>query len=614
MKIRILAIAPYLGLKDLLLEMVQNDESIQMDVEVADLQEAIPLVQYAEEQGYDIIVSRGGTAGIIRNHVSLPVVDIPVSGYDILRVLTLVKNANSKVAIIGFPNVCQGVSAISSLLDFDIPTYQIERGTEVANTLRTAFQSGVEIVLGDVVTVSAAQEMGYNGILITSGQESVQDMLEQVHRVYDVYKRKQASVDFYSKILDNDSRGIFVLDESHRVIYKNQTATRILEEKTEQSAQERFRPVMPALSRLIKQIGDKDRHPDLQPFHLIHNQKYKVEIKTVKSEVGQHYFVYLDSVENWRVEQRFAPYIPRRLATFNQLIGSSSTLKKAIARAKKFAKSDRNVWISGEKGTGKSLFAQSIHMESNRFDQNFYMFSCEELTEAKLDQLLLGTAQVPALLEMGFSGTIFLRNVDRMSRPVQERWLQIVKSYSSVRFIASSSIPISRLENKTDFHQELAHELGELHISIPPLRERLEDIGEIVRVTIAEYNSQTGKQIVGVREAVLEQLESCTWPRNLLDLENVMQEMLLLTKGSYVEKEETAEVLERYLKMSGNLGYATGSAQIDLSGSLEEIEQRILWYVLQEEGMNQSKTCKRLKINRSTLWRKMSKMLNNETQ
>lgn len=103
MTIRVLAIAPYPGLKDLLHEMAANEPSIAMDVEVADLQEAVPLAEKAGERGYHIVVSRGGTANLIRQYTSLPVVEIPVSGYDLLRVLTLVRKSTTKMAIIGHP-------------------------------------------------------------------------------------------------------------------------------------------------------------------------------------------------------------------------------------------------------------------------------------------------------------------------------------------------------------------------------------------------------------------------------------------------------------------------------------------------------------------------------
>lgn len=212
MKIKVLAIAPYPGLKGLLESISHEDSRIEMDIEVADLQNAIPIVDRAKGQPYDVILSRGGTSSVIRKHVSTPVVDIPVSGYDILRVLTLVKDSNTKVAIIGFPNICRGADAVSSLLDFEIPIYSIEQANEVHAALQKAFDHGAKIVLGDAITVRTAEEMGYNGILITSGRESVLEALSEVKRIYDVILKAQENERFFEHILEHHRTGVLALE------------------------------------------------------------------------------------------------------------------------------------------------------------------------------------------------------------------------------------------------------------------------------------------------------------------------------------------------------------------------------------------------------------------
>jgi propionate catabolism operon transcriptional regulator len=614
MKIRVLAIAPYPGLKDLLLEMVKKEPSIHMDVEVADLHDAIPLVEQAEARGYRIVVSRGGTANLIRKHTALPVVEIPVSGYDILRILTLVRNANSKVAIIGFPNICRGVSEVSSLLDFEIPTFAIERPSEVGEALKLAFQSDVKMVLGDVVTVRAAQDMGYYGILITSGQESVDDMFREVRRVYDVYKKGQAEALFYRHILDKAPRGVFVLDTNKRVLYMNPAAGQIIGKTDDMVYGTSINLAFPGLSKLIQQFQEmQESNALLQQFLLVNDEQFKVSIMAHGSSSDFDYLIYMDSLENWRNDQRFSAYIPSRLATFNQLIGSSPILRKEISRGQKYALSDRNVWISGERGAGKSIFAQAIHSASKRHDQGFYMISCDVMTEQELEQLLSGSTKEPGLMKTGFSGTLYFNNIDRLGRAAQEKWLHVIRNYKRIRFIASSSTTMARLKSKADFSQDLIIALGELHITVPPLRDRMEDLDEIIRVFIAEYNSQSGKQIVGLRDLLMEKLMQYEWAGNLRELKNVIQEMLILTKGNYVEPKEGVAVLERHKQAPANPAASSSYAPIDLGGTLEDIEQRIIWQVLQEEGMNQSKTCKRLGINRTTLWRKINKMMKNET-
>lgn len=611
--IRVLAIAPYPGLKDVLLEAAGQTETIHMDVEIADLQEALPLVQHAEERGYDMIVSRGGTAKVIREHVKIPVVDIPVSGYDILRVLTLVKNTNATVAIIGFPSICRGVAEVSSLLQIDIPSYEVQHESEVADALRVAFQSGVQVVLGDMVTIRTAQDMGYRGILITSGRESAADMLGEVRRVYEVYCKGQEKVRFYRRLLDADSRGIMALDDQRRVEYVNQAACRILRQTEDGLKGQNVVLASPALANVIKQTGESRHISDGEHYVHLFDEQYKVRVMQHETEGRPGFLVYLESLTAWRSERRFEAYIPSRLSTFAQLAGASPTLQKTVNRAKKFAESDRNIWISGERGSGKFMFGQAIHSASRRQQEGFYMISCEEIPDEEMNRLVYGSAGVPGLLLGGYAGTLYLNRADRLSPGAQESVLQLIRNNRNFRFIASSSIAMTKLAKRDDYNRDLIFAVGELHLTVPPLREHLEDAEEMIRGMIAEYNSQSGKQIVGMRETVLERLTQYDWPGNIPEFESTIQEMLLMTKGHYTEWEEVQDVWERLVQHTGSHLGQTAYAQIDLSGTYEEIEERILLQVLQEEGMNQSKTCKRLGINRATLWRKMNKMFKNKT-
>ncbi|WP_274650135.1 sigma-54-dependent Fis family transcriptional regulator [Paenibacillus humicola] len=614
MKMKVLAIAPYVGLRDLLLEMVREEDAIRMDAEVADLQEAVPMARLAEERGYHIVVSRGGTARLIRRHTSLPVVDIPVSGYDILRVLTLVRDSNSNVAIIGFPNICKAVAEVSGLLKFEIPTFTIDHRSELEAALNQAFEAGAKIVLGDVVTVRATQDRGYHGILITSGRESVSDMFREVRRVFDVYRQGREKWTFFRSILDSDARAVFALDRDKNVLFMNKAAGGLVGTSPDEngsggSLQLQF----PALYKLIEQAeaapGFDGR---LLQFLHVKERQYKVSVSAPEGESDFQYFVSLDSIESWRNERRFAAYMPSRLVSFHQLVGSSALLKKTVSRARKYAQTDRNVWISGEYGAGKSLFAQAIHSASKRHDRGFYAIPCGEMTEEELDALLKGTLEDLSLPETGFSGTLYLNQVDRLDREAQAKWLSFIIRNKSIRFLASSSTTWNRLKSRADFNPELISALGELHITVPPLRERMEDLEEIVTVMIAAYNSQSGKQIVGFREAAMDELARYGWSGNLRELKNALDEMLILTKGNYVEPQDAAAVIERY-RHSSSPNVPGAAAQIDLSGTMEEIERRIIQHVLQEEGMNQSKACKRLGINRTTLWRKLNKSLKNET-
>ena len=188
MNIKVLGIAPYKGLGDVLIDLAKDEKSITFQLEVGDLRSGVALAEQAEAQGMDIIMSRGGTAALIQKHVNIPVVDIPVSGYDLLRALTLIKDYQGKKAVVGFENITQGVRTIGELYGIKIDIYTIQQEEEVWDLLQQLQEQGTQVVLGDVVTDKAAKELGMQSMLITSGRESVKEAFHQAKQMYRLYK------------------------------------------------------------------------------------------------------------------------------------------------------------------------------------------------------------------------------------------------------------------------------------------------------------------------------------------------------------------------------------------------------------------------------------------
>lgn len=587
MEIKVKCIAPYRGLRDLLLDVASEDPMLNIDVEVADLEEALPIIKRAEHENYDVIVSRGGTATFIRKHVSIPVVDIPVSGYDILRILTLVKDSNSKLAIIGFPNICEGAMTVSNLIDFEIPIYPINKVSEVRLTLEKAIQEGAQIILGDAVTVKTAEDMGYHGILITSGRESIQDMILEVKHVHDIYLKGHENIRFLQRIVDNNPIGTMICDKKGAIRLLNQSTREIVGE---------IKEVPSELKYLLK---DQTKSETLLLEHVhINHQSYSVKIVPDQDL----FIIYLEPNKNLYFSTLEVVKTPEQLTTFAQIIGSSYELNKTIKIAKAYASTDHHIWISGEAGTGKSNFAEAIYHSSNRTNGRFYSVNCHLIDEKKLANDLFGSETKQGLLQVPSPDTLFLQSVELLSASFQLQLVNEIRKGTNIRIISSSRISYKKLLKDQSFNQELLHVIGEHHLVVPPLRERAEDIEEIVRVMIAQYNSKYGKQVVGIREDVLSNLIDYRWPGNLRELKNIVGELLTLTKSHYIELEEWNTVWQRYKEIEER---GDSRSIIDLSKTWDEIEKQILEEVLKEEGMNQSKTAKRLGISRATLWRKL---------
>lgn len=612
MQIKVLAIAPYPGLKGLLEDIAKDDARIKIDVEVADLHNALPIV-HAAKGNYDVILSRGGTSTLIRSHVTTPVVDIPVSGYDILRVLTLVKNSNSKVAIIGFPNICRGVAEVSSLLDYEFPMYSVDRAADVPQALQTAFEHDAQIILGDVVTVNTAEEMGYNGILITSGQESVLEALEEVKRIYDVVWKAQENEHLFEHILEHHRTGVMAINDRGGILYANEAAASLLGYNSSVIRGMNLAGIDPMWGRYLEEAGKSSTVGVTKQTKWFQKRQVSIEIVVPPPKLSSpsyRYFVYLyPTSDKINSPATYNFQITDRIATFAQIMGSSTVILQAIKRAKALAQTRNPIWITGEEGSGKQLFCQAIHAASQSSGDALYILPCDQLSEEEQESVLLGTDDLPGLLFKESVGTICLENIQHVSLQLQRKLLSAMTTGTHARLIVTTSHPIKLMLKKEEMDQAFVLAFMDMYVSLPPLRERLEDIEEIARVLIANYNSRHGKQIVGIRQEVLEDdLMNKLWPGNIHQLRVVLESMLACTNSHYIGPKEAKDGWQK-VRESLQTEATSQLATVNLSGTWDEIEQRILLEILEKEGMNQSKAAKRLGINRSTLWRKLKDVL-----
>jgi transcriptional regulator, propionate catabolism operon regulatory protein len=600
MPVKVLAILPYPGLRDLIQEKTRNVPGVEIQSIVADLKEALPFAEQAEELGYEVILSRGGTAELIRHSVSIPVVDIPVSGYDILRVLTLVKDSNVPTAIIGFENICTGASTVSNLLSFTLPIYPVQCEEEVAVTLDTAFDNGARVILGDVVTIKTAEALGYQGVLITSGPESVEKALEEIKQVYDIYKKGQEESGFFETILNAVPQGILVVGTDDKIKFVNVPANRFFKGQQNHLNGMDLQTASPELYAYfagIKKNGLKFREGNAE----LNNLAAAVTIEVMVWREISYFVVTIQELSKGKDFLASRP--PLLMGSFSQISGSSSAILQVIKQAKAFALADKNIWISGEPGTEKSILAESVHMASERKAYSFFTINCGVLNDKRGDHLLFGSVEEAGLLDLAAKGTVFIDQIEDLAYSSQERlWKKLKSGDMACRIIASSDLQMPTLL-KSGFHKGLAEEIAQFHVHIPPIRSRVEDMEGVILMLISAHNAKYGKQIAGVREEVLTKVKSYPWPGNTVELKTVIEEMLVLTDGHFVEMEQLQLVSKRFEQTEEQPENRAPSSFF--SGTLKDMEKRMIERVLHEEGMNQSKAAKRLGITRATLWRKL---------
>ena len=218
---RILGIAPYDGMRTAMENAAQAYPNVLLDVQTGDLDEGQAIVQNIPPNTYDCIISRGGTADLIRRVTDLPVVDIQISVYDVLRAIKLAENYTDLYAIVGFPSVTESAHTLCSLLNYDLDILTVNSAEDVKHTLERLRQGGYRMVVCDMVTHTIARQMGFDAFLITSGVESLHAAIDQAVSISSWFERLRQENLFLRNIAQNENARVIVMETDGSLFYSS---------------------------------------------------------------------------------------------------------------------------------------------------------------------------------------------------------------------------------------------------------------------------------------------------------------------------------------------------------------------------------------------------------
>ena len=318
--------------------------------------------------------------------------------------------------------------------------------------------------------------------------------------------------------------------------------------------------------------------------------------------------------EHRRALVRVAPDVDEPLG----IVVRSPAMRQIVDLARRVAKVDSTVLITGESGSGKERIARLVHDESTRAAGPFIAVNCGAITETLLESELFGHARGaftgavqdrPGLFEAANSGTLLLDEVGEVSagmqvkllRALQEREIRRVGENKSrridVRVVAATNRDLAHRVASGAFRQELYYRLkvGELHV--PPLRDRRDDTLPLARVLLADAALRMKRKIAGLAPGAADQLLRYAWPGNVRELENTMERAVALARGSRVELEDLPEEIRR--------AFPTPVATRGTVRPLEQIEKEYILAALGHNDGNQTQTAAQLHIGSATLYRKL---------
>lgn len=307
--------------------------------------------------------------------------------------------------------------------------------------------------------------------------------------------------------------------------------------------------------------------------------------------------------------------------------GNSPQSQRLLKNIELVAPTDMTVIVQGESGTGKEYVANAIHEQSSRKGNPFVAIDCGSLTEELAGSELFGHVKgafTGALqnktgqFELANGGTLFMDEIGNLSyenqikllRVLQERKVRKVGADKDVdidvRLVVATNENLQDAVREGRFREDIYHRLNEFFIQVDPLRERKEDIETYISYFLTQANENLGKNVTAINDVALEKLKNYIWHGNLREVRNVIKRAVLLTPGDTVSVDTIpAEIV--FGQVSNTLGSNGISGRIeDLKSVVEEAEKGAIIQVLQETNFNKSKTAKRLKVDRKTLYNKMN--------
>ena len=308
---------------------------------------------------------------------------------------------------------------------------------------------------------------------------------------------------------------------------------------------------------------------------------------------------------------------------FMGIVGASPQMQRLFEMVSRIAQTDITVLIDGESGTGKELVARAIHQLSQRVNQPFLVVNCGAIPENLLESELFGyekgafTGAVSSragVFEAANHGTLFLDEIGEMPPQLQVKLLRVLQSgeikrvgsttpiYVDVRVLAATNKDLSKMVAAGQFRSDLFFRLNVIQITLPPLRERREDIALLARYFMEKFAQKLRKNVVGFAPETLEILTAYSWPGNIRELENVIERAVALAIGPRILPHDLpAVLLDAPPPVRAEKTESTPAELV----SLKEMEQQYILQVMAATDWNYEKACRILGIGRTTLWRKL---------
>ena len=582
-KYRILGIAPYENLKNAMVTEAAKYEDIEMVVYTGNLEDGAQLALQHMNEGFDILISRGGTAELIRKIASIPVIEITLSINDILRAILLVGNLTEAYAVVGYPTVTQPAHVLCEMMNYRMNIITIHSPDELDPVLKELKAGGCNFILCDVITEMMAREAGVEPILILSGPESIDIAIDYSINMCRVLAETKARGRLFTRALDMQGMKTVIMKQDGSILFSTYNEKNIS-----------------SVTGYLKKLAESPHSMSAKAFHMIENRLYSISAEETTFLEEPCYIFCLEQnpfpVGGSKHGIRFSTCTEVSVMYSSSFYSLTSSARLMEEKIRMINQTTLPVMILGERGSGKNQLAAKLYLESSMQRYPYITIDCQVLNERTWNYII-SNYNSPLNDK---NNTIFISNLQALSRHQQEQLLSFLvdtNAHKRNRIILSCSQTLDR--DLPDPSRNFIDYLPCTTVYMPPLRELTDDIQGSSNLYLNAMNVEMSKQLVGFTPEALALLMSYRWPDNFMQLKRVLAELVMLTSTAYIQRDTVFEVIEKEKRQ-----YVPTTADLfDYNRPLGEMTREIVKVVLSQCGGNQTLAAKRLGIGRTTLWR-----------
>ena len=588
-KFRILCIPPYEGMRDLLDNIAAARSDVELMVHQGNLNEGLKVVRDKMKGSVDAILSRGCTTELIRENVSILTYDIAPSVYDILRIIRTAQETGEKYAVVGYQSITQSAKMLRNIIQYDFRVCTIHSEEECLENLNVLKNEGFQLIVGDMMAVNFAREMEMHSLLVTSGIESINSAVDATIDILQNYDAMNQRIDLFTEVLNQDDEATVVYNAEGELYY---------------TSAEELPPEL--LEELRKNVANVIARGNLNIIRHRNRVVYTVSGKRIHTK-GTEFCTY--RIKSDQKSDMYDRYSIREVSGERDLtdiypiefyLGNDETASALMEACVRYSVMNQPILFLGERGTGKERFGYYIYSHSKLKDNSMIIVDAG-LMDDKGWKYLLESDDSPL---NNTRITLYFKRMERIPAEWQNKFIIYLKEsdiFRTNRLMFAYTLQ-DGTEPSDELYMYLTENISCLRMFMPSLSERKADIPSLVSLYINVCNINHGTSVMGFTSDAMVLIQNHHWTRNVYQLYQAVQELVLNAEASYIP----AESVRKYLDRKGNPDRnQMQQPTINLDRTLEEIERDIVHMVFEKEDMNQSRTAKHLGISRSTVWRLM---------